>query len=69
MTKKAAKNASPQPKKKTSLKQAEEQIEQGVKKSTDWVKKNPGKAAAAAAAGVAVLGAIAATLFRRKKKK
>ncbi len=53
---------------KLSLRHAEQQVAKGVTRSANWAKKNPGKAVAAAAAGVAVLGALAATLLRRKKK-
>lgn len=65
MAKKAAKKTIPA---KDTIKTAEEQIEKGVKRSSDWVKKNPKKATAIAVGAVAALGALAATVFRRKKK-
>jgi len=68
MAKKSAKKPSETQKKQTPLHAAEKQIEGGMKKSSAWVKKNPGKATAIAAAATLALGALAATLFRRKKK-
>ncbi len=68
MAKKAAKKTTQKKSKSTPIVRAEEQIEKGVKRSSDWVKKNPKKATAIAVGAVAALGALAAAVFRRKKK-